>query len=551
MIKKLFLSLAFSVVSLFAVSEAQAADVYICNCGTGASGTCPTNQGTSGASGVDAAHAKQTLTEIQTAVNSAGIAGFSVKLCKGGAWTGTIFINNASTTATSRMTLTTYTPAGETAMPILQVTGASTVVSINDQTTSGNDDGGYTLDGLEIKCSGYNQGGWGVFIYKKVQHVTVQNGKLHDCELGAHVNNDFGGNQDIVFFNNEIYNNGQDGILGAASDFTVEWNNIHDNGSDTVNWGEGKTHGLYVGAASPNSITNVKVRFNNFTDNTVAIGTANAGLCTGGPMVVHGQITGAQIYGNFAKNTVGVSAGCYGISVKPDYTGQEWMRNFEIFGNKLINMGGKYIVLQSTQNARVFSNEMINTAGYSSTAICVGGTACSNNQEAADDESKNTYAMGNTYYQFAGSSGNTVWQWAPDTFTGVNTGNKFCGNLAYIVNGTSVNAYTVGTLVAGSFTYWGSNHFYRAAGTGSSTDPYSMSQLTSDPLFANTPSSGNNYDLSLTSSSPGIGTVSASNCNPYQTYDGRLRNSPTATGSRDYFAVDPGPLPTAPNYRGY
>ena len=221
---------------------------------------------------------------------------------------------------------------------------------------------------------------------------------------------------------------------------------------------------------------------------------------------MHGRVDQLMIEENLI--TVAASAsGCYGISITPGGTGytggtpDEYTRRAVIRGNTIVGVGNNYITLAMATNGVIENNRLISTAAQLAQGIVV------ENGDGDDEATTNIIIRNNTcYFPAVTSVSSCVNVSAGATHTLTN-------NLVYFGASAAATVRCFGMTALSNFTVKDYNHCYFASGSGNYTDDYATLGLaqaagmgandtTGDPLFAATPSSGNNWSLAVNSGSP-------------------------------------------------
>jgi len=320
--------------------------LYFSDCQSGASAGCvPGNNANAGTS---ASAPKQNLSGIS--LNSLP-AGTQLLFARGGAWSsGVGGLRNLNATPTAPLVFATYTPSwGGTARALWR--GAIDVGGQYQQTTW---HGGYTFRGL--KLDGNGSSGMGVFVHSSVRNITFEDMEVTRFRTGIEVQQAGSGVTDVVVRNSLVHRNTEQGFFGYANNLTLEGNTFEANNPS----GSVFFHGTYIGGHG----TNLRVVGNTYRNNSVVNGT-----CLGGNLTVHGQWEGGLI----ENNTVEVPASqmsCYGISTNPGYSTAEWMRNFTIRANRVINTGCG--VCSSSVPGVTIENNVVWPGTSSGTGIAAG-----------------------------------------------------------------------------------------------------------------------------------------------------------------------------------
>jgi hypothetical protein len=286
-------------------------------------------------------------------------AGSQLLFKRGGAWNWTrMMLSNPNVTATSPLIFDAY---GSGVRPLFNAPNISTSAIDFGEYNNTNNDGGYNI--RNIKWDGKNTSAFGFFLIHNLHHLTLEGNEITGFGIGIHSQaRGPHGITNVVIRNNDIVRNGSMGILGQFSDTVIEGNLIEGNNFG----GSGMDHGSYLSGHAPESGINVTLRNNRYIRNS-----AVNGVCTGGNMTFHGQMSNVLIEGNRIEQDAAV-IGCWGMSITQGYDTAEWFRQFTVRGNKFINLGGNAMNAQSAPGIVVESNVIINTQNTYQTAIGVG-----------------------------------------------------------------------------------------------------------------------------------------------------------------------------------
>jgi len=220
-------------------------------------------------------------------------------------------------------------------------------------------DGGYVIRNLVLNSN--NTTRFGFRILNDVDDLLIDNVQLEGFEIGIYLGaagaTNPGANQiseRIVLRNSQIINNSGQGWLGGGDDVLIENNLFENNGSHAI-----FDHNIYLNSPIHQlPVTNMTIR-----GNTIYKSTQVDGKCMGTSLVAHGQINNLTIENNIVKEDKGAAgANCWGISVDPGYTDQEFFNNVVIKGNTVINMGGVAIGCASCNGAVIENNNIIDEA---------------------------------------------------------------------------------------------------------------------------------------------------------------------------------------------
>jgi hypothetical protein len=513
---------------------------YVSDCKAGAESNCVV--GNDAADGKSLQTPWQTIAKLNSMIGTMK-AGDQILMANGGSWSDAgIILTNYNVTPAQPLTLDAYTPSWSSGKnrPILLAAASGQVgITLSDMGGPYIQDGGYNIRNLDIRGGG--TGNWGVFLYDGLTHVFMDHLSVTGFTIGIHINPGpaAGSNAnsptdppnpsaikivDVIIQNSNISNNAQHGILADADNLYIANNTLTNNGygsctlngalCDANSFGEGFTHGIYLGAAVPSQ--NVVVYNNVFTDNTVAHSPSpNAGKCVSGPLVVHGQWNNVLVQNNVMTQQQS-APGCYGISIKPDYNFNEWMLNFVVRGNIVVNMGNVGIALTSVPGIIVEDNVIINNNATFQEGIQIPVKA-----RNAGDAADNAALIRNNSIYFASAASGSI---GIDT-NGVRSdiegsGYTVVNNLIYFGSGSASGSscFMQSSLAkyaqysnnlcysAGSSVAWSSNYANLAAAQAAGFDQGGLSQ---NPQLAAVPSAANNWSMSLGASSPAISAGSS------------------------------------------
>jgi hypothetical protein len=289
-------------------------------------------------------------------------AGSTLLFARGGAWTvGVTTFENLGSSAELPITLDAY---GTGLAPLF--TTSNNVVAIFElggRYANTSNDGGYVFRNLRL--NGSNNSAWGFWLSGNVRDVVIENVEITAFQIGIHsqaraphgVNN-------VLIQNSQIVRNGSMGILGQFSNSVIEGNLFEGNNFS----GSGFDHGTYLSGHAPESGFNVTLRNNRYIRNSVV-----NGVCQGGNMTFHGQMSNVLIEGNRIEQDA-AAEGCWLMSITQGYGTAEWFRGFVVRNNKLINGGNTVVAIQSAPGVVVEGNVVINTQTAFQTGLGVGST---------------------------------------------------------------------------------------------------------------------------------------------------------------------------------
>ncbi len=327
---------------------------YFSDCQTGAATGClPGSNGNPGTQTLP----KQNLAGININALPAGSRLFFVR---GGAWNWSRqLFENPNVTPSAPLVLDAY---GSGARPVFNAGGSATSAIDFGSYNNTSNDGGYTI--RNIKWDGRGTTPYGFFLIHNLRNVVLENNEITGFHIGIHSQGRApNGVNNVTIRNNDIVRNSSMGILGQFKDTLIEGNLIEGNNFG----GSGFDHGSYLsGSESEGSGMNITLRNNRYIRNS-----AVNGVCQGGNMTFHGQMSNVTIEGNRIEQDA-AAAGCWAMSITQGYNTPEWFRNFVVRNNKVINAGNTAINAQSAPGILVEGNVIINTQSAYQTAISVG-----------------------------------------------------------------------------------------------------------------------------------------------------------------------------------
>lgn len=487
--------------------SAQAADLYYCKCDTGAHGSCVA--GADGNAGTSSGSPKENVPSEATI--SAAAAGDRFFFCKGGAWTGlsAIRVSNLNSTAASRITFDAYDSSFDTSTkPILSFADGEHGFRIGvfgppDFNSNTSDDKGYIIRGLDIRGgTGTNRG---FEIVGLVADILIDNVRISGFHKGViiHKTTTYTVKR-LVIRDSLIENNRTDGILGIGTEDTVvEGNTISGNNTTSGDGGgcaAGFCHAAYLGSDIP--ATKITIRNNTFTNNSVG----SSGNCSGGNLTARGQLDQMVIEGNVITETT-YSSGCGGLSMNEGYFSQEWTRRLIIRGNTIVGSYGSLgaISMNLGAGAIIENNRIIDNISGVTTGS--GMNIGIHSAPEGDDFADNVIVRNNTVYLLYANN-------AAGISISSRSGHSVYNNLVYTGASSTSRCFAHGAI--GIYALWDYNHCERD-GSGNWSGTYTTlanaqaagfdtNGTEGDPLFNNTPSSGNSWDLSVQSGSPVVGT---------------------------------------------
>lgn len=549
----------FGVVLALSAICSNAATYYFSDCQTGANAACVAGDDTRTATQAQDPTTPWRTWAAMPAANKVGNT--NIRFARGGRWTGVSIGLGFFTASVSRtneenpMVFEAYTPSWcvnecvNTKPVLYNNTAGAYVFNANDG--SNLLDGGYIL--RDIKLDGGGMPGLspikgsdrGIFLYSTVKGVTIERMEITGFTQGIQMSNNNGQQTSrVIIRNSYLHHNLAASILGGADDLLIENNIFSNNGSpDAVP----DDHDVYL-----SHIENGIFRGNTISDTTLDPST---GKCAKTVFVIHGRVKGLLIEDNHILQQKARGT-CYGIEADSGYTavtGPEIMERVIIRDNEIVNVGAAGVVVGSCVDCIIETNRIIwNTPdGYCLVGISTFGGTAPGPEDASNN--RNTIRNNSVYMDcFAGSGAFVKGIEVKNTGSGHVVSNNivfFGPNTVSNTSRTCFNWDTAGSL--SSFTFTGKNICYYTNGTPTWSNLHStlsaaqsagwdVGSLNTDPLFLTNPGAGNNYSLSLQSTSPAINSGN-------QTYKSRLsatRKYPI--GNRDIGAFDYSASVTAP-----
>lgn len=515
--------------------EAWALTYYVNDCGTGASGTCTPN-----ASGdtynitqvQDPGTPIKTCARVKALLFATGTtmpAPSSILFAKGGAFDACAMSSliNTNASAANRITFGTYTPAGESAAPILNGTGSSVILDLLDSGNSDSDEG-YTIDGLHFKGSTGSQLRMG----QDVNSVTIQNSEFESATIGvqcagqqsnAQNPGSNGLNERIVIKNSSFHDLTAIGYLGGCDRVLIEGNtftNIGDGPLDHAIYLDGANVGTASAANNHQSIQNI-VRNNTLTD----VNQGGAGLCNGAAIVAHGWKRGLLIEGNtLTESGVTSSGGCAGISISTGQYGsvfdsKEGFEDVVVRRNRLKNYAHG-IVVDICQYCWVYNNDVYSEyVGDAPEGIAFRAGYVVNGNGPIDSDDivpTNVYVFNNTVTMRGTSNaiGYKVAVHATDVINGTDGDNYyFANNIINYLTGTTATStcFNAMNVAVSKIKLWDNNLCYYSSTAGdwmkAGTTASTLRYATRAAWNAAQPS----FDANSVSTDPVIASPSTSN----------------------------------------
>ena len=306
-----------------------------------------------------------------------------------------VLLDNPNTSAAAPLIFDAY---GAGALPIFDAPESGILFGLwnND-----NNDGGYVLRNLRLQGHGAD-GSFGIFFMHNVHDVIIENMEIEGFYLGMQSQAKAPyGVTNVTIRNNSISRNIGMGILGQFKDTLIEDNLFEGNNFS----GSGFEHGTYLSGYDPLSGSNITLRNNRYIRNSVV-----NGVCQGGNMTFHGQMSNVLIEGNRIEQDA-AAPGCWAMSITQGYDTAEWFLNFVVRDNKIINAGNTGMNAQSAPGILVEDNVVINTQATYQTSISVG----SNEYQGGDVLDGNAVVQNNTVCQSGGATGNGFNVTAPNS----------------------------------------------------------------------------------------------------------------------------------------
>ena len=315
---------------------------------------------------------------------------------RGGTYPWPLFIfDNPNTSAAEPLMFDAY---GSGPLPILDAPESGVLFGYWENVDN---DGGYAFRNLRLQGHGADAS-FGFFFSYNVHDVIIENMEIEGFYLGvqSHAAAPHGVTN-ITIRNNSISRNFGMGILGQFQDTLIEGNLFEGNNFS----GSGFEHGTYLSGYAPESGSNITIRDNRYIRNSVV-----DGVCQGGNMTFHGQLSNVLIEGNRIEQDA-AAPGCWAMSITQGYDTAEWFLDFVVRGNTIINAGNTGMNAQSAPGILVEDNVVINTQATYQTSISVG----SNEYGRGDVLDGDAIVRDNTVCQSGGATGNAVNVIAPNS----------------------------------------------------------------------------------------------------------------------------------------
>jgi hypothetical protein len=312
--------------------------------------------------------------------------GSTVAWERGGTYSWPLYIfDNPNTSAAAPLVFDAY---GAGALPVFD---APDTAILFGKWNNVNNDGGYVFRNLRLQGHGADAS-VGIFFMHNVHDVIIENMEIEGFYLGMQSQAKAPyGVTNVTIRNNSISRNKGMGILGQFKDTLIEGNLFEGNNFS----GSGFEHGTYLSGHAPESGTNITLRNNRYIRNSVV-----NGVCQGGNMTFHGQLSNVLIEGNRIQQDA-AAPGCWAMSITQGYDTAEWFLDFVVRDNKIINAGNTGMNAQSAPGILVEDNVVINTQATYQTSISVGH----NEYGGGDVPDGNAVVRNNTACQSGGATG--------------------------------------------------------------------------------------------------------------------------------------------------
>ncbi|WOB06463.1 right-handed parallel beta-helix repeat-containing protein [Piscinibacter gummiphilus] len=295
-------------------------------------------------------------------------AGSAVRLCRGSGWTGLslYIIQNANATREQPIVIEDWDCFTNSAQrPTLQwpssATGAIYVGFFCWQgppSCPAQRHGGYIFRGIRITKAGpLATGSEATAIYGSSTHVRFENMEYDNWANAFNIATDQN-NSYLTFYNNDIHDNSQNGIVGAATHLLIRKNRLYRNNKlpDPLSDSFALEHALYIGGATPQN--DIVIDGNILVDNSTRVSTQQ---CESGNITARGNVDQMTISNNVIV-VPNATPYCYGISIIDGYgTDQECVRRAMIDSNTVVNVGGSSMALLLTAGGTVQNNKIIRT----------------------------------------------------------------------------------------------------------------------------------------------------------------------------------------------
>lgn len=224
----------------------------------------------------------------------------------------------------------------------------------------------------------------------------------------------------LTVVGSRFVNNHQQGILGGSNDTIIEDNTFDNNGWNPAPYPISQGHGgIYVSvhynsdpSRFPGGVTNMTIRGNSMTDNSLL-----DGVCQATPLVVHAAIDGLLIENNYidgrgpsgAVNGSANNGGCFGIMLGPGaYPEITYFRRVSILRNRLIYTG--YVGIATSECTSCVVDDNLILVGYPGASQDVTAIQVPHDLKRSGDPDANsgTVVRNNTIYLGPSSRGEAV-----------------------------------------------------------------------------------------------------------------------------------------------
>lgn len=303
-------------------------------------------------------------------------AGSAVLFCKGGDFISYgNRLGNAQCLSDATCELGSYAPTPinyfapspiiRAAIPTDPAGSPTPILNFQDGGASNHDEGYVVRD---LNLIGYNNKGFGVFLFNDVDYVTVENVEVQRTGVavysaGANApdvndpnadwNNDF-----VTLRNSNIHDNSGAGWLGGGEDILLDGNRF-------INNGFGRKildHNVYIS----------NIKRGKLIGNYLYKSTNIDGICHGVSLVGHGVMEDLDISYNVVVEDKGKAAQtCWGIAVDPGYASEESFDRVTITHNRVVNVGNTAIGAASMTNFEIAFNDIVHDANFATVGVKV------------------------------------------------------------------------------------------------------------------------------------------------------------------------------------
>ncbi len=455
---------------------------YFADCQEGAAPTCVAGDDANDGTNPDAP--RRTLDGID--VNTFP-PGTQLYFARGGAWNDFhVVLEHPETTAEMPLVFDAY---GEGEAPLLRSSFAIAFELGTYQSTL--NDGGYVIRNFRLDGGGVSD--WAFWFRDHVHDVLVEHVEVTGYLIGVHSQSAPGdGVRSITLRDLHVYENESMGMLGSLHDSTIECSVFTANNFS----GSPFNHAIYLGGNG----SNVTIRNNQFLENSTV-----DGVCHGGNITVHGQWSNVVMEGNLIRQTA-ATGGCYGFSLNPGYDTPEWMQDFTVRGNTVVNVGNCSVCASSTPGLLVENNLLINTQDTYHAAITLGG------EPGPGDVADGGATIRNNTIVLPRAAGSSA---GIDLRSTAGAGLTVASNLIWLgaEAGAGHRCYGHGDL--STFDVFANNLCHRAGAEGVWSEQYATLEAaigagfdgggsSADPLFVELPSAENGWNDALQPASPAV-----------------------------------------------